>query len=177
MTEETGLIHIYCGDGKGKTTAAVGMAVRCAGGGGKVLFFQFMKGNTSGELAVLNEIPNVTVLSGYGSIKFSFDMDESEKAAAKKYYENRFREITGIARKQYFQMLILDEIFPAITCGLIGKAEVLDFLKSKPEHLEVVLTGRDPPPEFFTLADYISEIRKIKHPFDRGVPARKLIEK
>lgn len=177
MTEETGLIHIYCGDGKGKTTSAVGMAVRCAGGGGKVLLFQFMKDNTSGELAGLTAIPNIAVLPGYGGIKFSFYMNESEKTAAKKYYENRFREITGMVRKQYFQMLILDEIFPAISCGLIGKAKVLDFLKSKPEHLEVVLTGRDPPPEFFTLADYISEIRKIKHPFDRGVPARKLIEK
>lgn len=176
MTGKTGLIHIYCGDGKGKTTAAVGMAVRCAGGGGKVLFFQFMKGNTSGELAALAAIPNIKLLSGYSGIKFSFDMDENEKAAAKKYYEDRFHEITAIVREQDFQMLILDEIFPAVSCGFIDKAEALDFLSSKPEHLEVALTGRNPAQEFFPLADYISEVRKIKHPFDRGVPARKLIE-
>lgn len=169
-----GLIHIYCGDGKGKTTAAIGLCVRFSGGGGRVALFQFMKGDSSSELAALGKMDGVTVIEGVKSLKFVWDMTASEKAAAKELYTKKFREIVRICER--FDLLVLDEVMSAISCGFVDENEVCAFLESKPSGLEVVLTGRDPSDRLVELADYVSEVRKIKHPFDKGVAARRLVE-
>lgn len=173
--KQTGLIHIYHGDGKGKTTAAVGLSVRVAGGKGKVLFYQFLKDGKSNEIKALKKFSHITVPEGYDEIKFSFQMTEEEKRKTKEYYTKEFDKIINLCQDSY-QLLVLDEILHAINLGYLELGKVVDFLKHKPSTLEVVMTGRNPSKELIELADYITEMKKEKHPFDQGVSARKLIE-
>ena len=163
-----GLIHIYCGDGKGKTTASIGLTIRCVGRGGKVLFAQFLKERKTGEIAVLTTLPSVTVRRGKGTGKFTFQM--------KKIQEETFDYICRICRENPPDLLIMDEIIGACTTGLVSEDKLIHFLTSKPIQTEVVLTGRNPSQKLIALADYVSEIKKIKHPFDKGVEARVGIE-
>ena len=161
-----GLIHIYCGDGKGKTTASIGLTIRCVGRGGKVLFVQFLKERKTGEIAVLTTLPSVTVRRGKGTGKFTFQMNSLELAAAKKIQEETFDYICRICRENPPDLLIMDEIIGACTTGLVSEDKLIHFLASKPIQTEVVLTGRNPSQKLIALADYVSEIKKIKHPFD-----------
>lgn len=176
MEINTGLVHIYHGDGKGKTTCATGLAVRCAGGGGKVLFYQFLKNGSSGELNVLKNVSNITVMEGYDKVKFSYLMTEEETKETTEYYSKKLREISEKISEGDYQLLILDEVLHAVNKGYIELQAMLEFIKNKPEKLEVVLTGRDPKEELLEVADYVTEMKKIKHPFDRGIASRHLIE-
>ena len=169
-------IHIYCGDGKGKTTAAIGLAVRAAGNGQKVILTQFLKDGSSSELNILRELPQVKVLSCTKQFGFFWRMLEEQKEEARKAYQALFEEATEEAVKSHAFLLVMDEFMAAYHHGMIDREAALKFLKEKPENLEVVLTGRDPAPELVELADYVSEIQKRKHPFDQGIPARKGIE-
>lgn len=173
---EQGLLHIYCGDGKGKTTCATGLAVRCAGAGGKVLWVQFLKKDTSGERKSLEKLPNITLLPGYENIKFTFSMTEEEKTQAASFYKRQLLEIRELVKKQFYDLLIMDEAIGAINTGMLEEEEVVTFLNEKPKGLEVVLTGREPSDQMVSLADYVTNMQKIKHPFDRGISARKMIE-
>lgn len=173
----TGLIHIYCGNGKGKTTTGMGLCARAAGFGYKVLIYQFMKDNSTSERAVLNLSENITFLEGLSKEKFSFQMTEQEKAERRAFYEQQFHMVTQKAVSEQYDVLFLDEAIYTIRAGLLSEDLVLDFLKNKPEQLEVILTGQDPSPALIEAADYVSEIQKRKHPFDQGIPARKGIEK
>lgn len=174
---QTGLVHIYCGDGKGKTTTAVGLCVRAAGYGYRVLMYQFMKDNTTSERKVLDLCDRITIVDGLPEEKFSFQMTPGEKRQRKKYYEQQLKAVTEKARSENYDVLFLDEVIYTIGAGLLDEALVLDFLKNKPEHLEVILTGQNPGKALTDAADYVSEIKKIKHPFDCGMPARKGIER
>lgn len=169
-------IHIYCGDGKGKSTAAMGLALRAAGSGKKVLVTQFLKDGSSSELNILRELPNVQVLTCPRQFGFFWNMTEEQKAEAKSAYEELFEKAVQIATEEGVFLLVMDELIVAYNHGLLDRERVLSFLREKPEGLEVVLTGRDPAPELVELADYMSEIRKKKHPFDKGVSARRGIE-
>lgn len=177
MSSTTGLIHIYCGNGKGKTTTGMGLCARAAGFGYKVLIYQFMKDNSTSERAVLNLSDNITFLEGLSKEKFSFRMTAEEKAEHLAFYESQFHMVTQKAIDDHFDVLFLDEAVYAIRSGLLSETLLLDFLKNKPEHLEVILTGQDPSPALIEAADYVSEIKKIKHPYDKGMHARKGIEK
>ena len=170
-----GLLHVYTGNGKGKSTAAIGLAVRCAGSGQKVLYTQFLKSDDSCELKVLEDIENICLLRCEKCFGFTFQMTEEVKKAAKIFYTEHFRKV--IARIEEYRLLVLDELVTAYGAEVIDRELVLDFLKSRPEGLEIVLTGRGAVPELMEMADYVSEIKKIKHPFDRGVGARMGIEK
>lgn len=169
-----GLIHIYTGDGKGKTTAASGLALRCAGCGGHVLFFQFLKGNNSGERAALDKIDGIDVCEGLSSLKFVWNMTDEEKEETRKYYRKKFKELCASSEK--YDMLVLDEIIPALKYSFVDTEELISFLKNKPAGLEVVMTGREPDERLVEIADYVTEMRKIKHPYDRGIGMRKMIE-
>ena len=171
-----GCIHIYTGDGKGKTTAATGLSVRFAGSGGNVLFSQFMKDGSSGEIAVLKNIPHITVKFCEKCFGFSFQMNEEQKKQAALYYSDFFDDVIRQVVEGGYGLLILDEIISTYNLNFIPQEKLVDFLKNKPQELEVVLTGRNPAQELVDLADYISEIKKIKHPFDAGIPARDGIE-
>ena len=171
-----GLIHVYCGDGKGKTTAAVGLGIRACGRGKRVLLVQFLKGGGSGELNVLGGVPGFRVLPNPERMEFTFRMGEAERAEAAKLCGSRFKKAAEAAEAGGCDLLILDEVLNAVGAGMLPEEALLAFLKNKPGPLEIVLTGRGPSPQVLKLADYVSEIKKIKHPFDRGVPAREGIE-
>ena len=172
--KEKGLIHIYCGDGKGKTTAAVGLAVRAAGRGLRVLISRFLKTEDSGEVEVLRAIPGITVLPCERTFGFLFRMSPEQKREAARYFQGQFEKTAAMA--QDYDLLILDEIMASVNGGVVKEESVLQFLEEKPEGLEVVLTGRGPSQALLDRADYVTEMRKVKHPFDRGVAARRGVE-
>ncbi len=173
----SGLIHIYAGDGKGKTTAAVGLAVRCAGSGGRVVFCQFLKDNASGELAILRQIPAITLVQGEPVPGFYKNLRPEQREALQASCAALLEQAFQTAREQNARLLVLDEAVAAYNHGLLAPQRLLELLQNKPAELEVALTGRSPAPELIALADYVSEVKKIKHPFDSGLPARRGIEK
>ena len=166
-----GLVHIYEGTGKGKSTAGVGLTIRCAGNGFPVVYSQFLKDGTTGE-----KIPNITVLVEEHHFGFSFLMTPEEKVEAKAAYTALFEKVKAAAVEQNARLLVMDEMLDLCNAELIDTAMVVDFLKNRPEQLEVVMTGRNPKPELVELADYITNMNAVKHPFEKGVPARKGIE-
>ncbi len=172
-----GLIHMYCGDGKGKTTAAVGLAVRCAGRGNKVLLVQFLKSRDSGELYSLAKLPDIEIMRGKESKKFTFQMNEEEKHALLIEHNKMFEQVLAKIKNGGYSLLILDEVIGALNAKVFEMPKLIEFLRHKPENLEVVLTGRNPAPELVEIADYVSEMRKVKHPMDKGIMAREGIEK
>lgn len=173
---DTGLIHIYCGDGKGKTTAALGLSLRCAGRGGRVLFAQFLKSRPTGELMALQQLPQVTLLRGTGLKKFTFQMNPQELFQTRQEQQALLEKITAYCQKERPDLAVCDELIGACSLGLVPEEKVLALMKEKPEKTELVLTGRNPGAKLLELADYVSEIKKVKHPYDRGIPARAGIE-
>lgn len=171
-----GCIHIYCGDGKGKTSAAVGLAVRAAGRGKTVLVVRFLKTEDSGEVPVLRHIPGITVVPCDKTFGFVFRMTPEEKAEAAEYFRKRFQYACKKAVEGGYDVLILDEILASCNYGMVNEADVAEFLEHRPEKLEVILSGRDPSERLLGLADYVSEIQMVKHPFTKGIPAREGIE-
>ena len=169
-----GLIHIYCGDGKGKTTASLGLSVRAAGAGLKVLYVQFFKDGNSAEFRALENVKGITFIKPERSFGFFFRMTEQEKQEARDFYAHHLERALEMSKD--YDLLVLDEAMSACNCGVICEERLLQFLAKKPESLEVVLTGRDPSEKMCAAADYITEMCKRKHPFDTGVPARKGIE-
>ncbi len=174
---ENGKIHIYCGDGKGKSTAAAGLAVRCAGSRRKVLFVQFLKDGTSSEIKVLERIPGVEVLVCRKAFGFTFRMTSRERKEAGADYRALWEKAVEKACENRVDLLVLDELMAAYHNGLVDQRRVLEFLCHKPEYMEVVLTGRDPGEELLGLADYVTEMRMLRHPYEaEGLAAREGIE-
>lgn len=169
-----GLIHIYCGDGKGKTTAAVGLTVRAAGAGKKVLFAQFLKQDTSSEIGVLRGLETVEVRHCSSVSGWVRNMTENQKEQAATDYDHFLEEL--VQEAENYDLLVLDEAAVACRYGLLQEEELLRFLGQKPEGLEVVITGRDPSAALLEKADYVTEMKKRKHPFDQGIQARVGIE-
>lgn len=169
---DKGLIHIYCGDGKGKTTAAFGLALRCAGAGGRVLLAQFLKGGNSSECKV--PIAGIDIAQSPACVKFIWEMTDAEKAELKEKCNKLFQDIKFKAAN--YDMLIFDELAAALSCDFINEEAFIEFLKNKPKKLEVVITGRNPSEALIAIADYVTEMKKVKHPYDNGIEARKGIE-
>lgn len=173
----TGLVHIYFGNGKGKTTTGMGLITRAAGYGYKVLLYQFMKNNKTSERKILEKVENITIVDGLEQEKFSFQMTPEEKQERLEYYDSQFQKVTELAVSGDYDVLFLDETIYTISAGLLDEKKVLAFLRNKPDKLEVILTGNTPSEEMLAQADYVSEIRKVKHPFDEGQKSRMGIEK
>lgn len=171
----SGLIHIYWGEGKGKTSAALGLALRAAGAGMKVLFVQFLKDGSSSEISMLERLGIETACCS-DIRKFVFQMTEAERLQAGEEYSRLLSAAVSRCREEGSGLLVLDEVLPACQLGLVPETALTDFLRSKPSELEVVLTGREPSPALLELADYVTEMRKLRHPYDRGIQARKGIE-
>lgn len=171
-----GLVHVYYGDGKGKTTAAMGLSVRAAGCGKTVLIVQFLKGRPSGEVHVLQGIPGITLLRGNTGEKFSWSMTEAEKCEARRQGDDLLRTAFQKAQQGACDLLVLDEAIGACSAELLDADVLLALLRKRPEGLEVVLTGRGPREDLLELADYATEMRKEKHPYDKGVLAREGVE-
>ena len=154
----------------------MGLALRAAGSGKKVVVTQFLKDGSSSELKILRTLPDVTVLTCQKQFGFFWNMTEAQKKEAAAAYRQLFEEAVETAEKEEAFLLVMDEFMAAYRHEMIDREQALAFLKNRPEGLEVALTGRDPAPELLELADYVSEIRKIKHPFDEGIAARRGIE-
>ena len=169
-----GLVHIYCGKGKGKTTASVGLSVRAAGAGKKVLFVQFFKNGQSSELEMLKLLPGVETLTNSKSVNFFLKMNDEQKAEASAIYAELLDK--ALQKANDFDLLVLDEIISTCHYEIVDEGVLVNFLENKPEELEVVLTGRNPSEKLQSYADYITEMTKIKHPYDKDIPARKGIE-
>ena len=176
-SKKRGRVHVYTGDGKGKTTAAFGLALRAAGAGMRVLIVQFFKPeeDPSGEKDMIrNHIDSIELLRQDARHPY-FTGDSTDREAV----EKSVREMFGIAKARAgegFGLLVLDEIIGAVNEGFLNVNEVVSFLDERPEGLEVALTGRDAPAELVRISDYVTEMLKIKHPYDEGVSARKGID-
>lgn len=168
------MIQIYYGDGKGKTTAAVGLSVRAAGQGRRVVFAQFLKSADSGERAVLAGLPTVALVPVPDHMKFTFQMDPDERRAEAVRQAALLEQAAALSAGA--DLLVLDELCAALNAGMVPLDRVLSLLDSRPEGLEVVITGRNPPQALLDRADYITEMKKHRHPYEQGTPARKGIE-
>lgn len=167
-----GLMHIYCGDGKGKTTAAIGLAVRAVGAGQRVCFAQLMKGRYTSELKILGQLEGLTVLRcdrDYGFVKH---MTQADRAAI----TLRHKALLEQACNGSFDMVILDEFNAAYAHGLLDRDRAEQLIRAARETGELILTGRNPASQFLDVADYVSNVQCIKHPFQQGIPAREGIE-
>ena len=170
------MVHIYYGDGKGKTTAAIGLAARAAGSRMKVLFVQFLKTEFSGERHTLSHTENISLSFAPLELKFTFDMNDNEKREAAQVFRKIFDDSVTKVFTQKYDMVVFDEIFTAIEAGMISEHDVYEFVSNAPKNLEIVMTGHNPPERLLALADYITEMKKIRHPYDKGVQARFGIE-
>jgi cob(I)alamin adenosyltransferase len=164
-----GLVHLYTGSGKGKTSAALGLCLRAVGRGLKCCFIQFLKGVPTGELQAVKNLPGFEL---YQMGRPGYDF----RVTAEDY--DRAKEALELARKkaEEVDVLVLDEVNVAVHLGLIPLEELLNFIKEKPENLELILTGRHANPRLIEVADYATSFQLIKHPFYEGLSARKGID-
>ena len=169
------MIHLYCGDGKGKTTAAMGLALRMAGRGRGVVIAQFLKGEDSGERYALARLPQVRLLPVPERVKFSFQLSQAEREAEAGRSLDLLDQAEAAAREPACGLLVLDEVCAAVNTGLLPLERVLACLDRV--SCEVVLTGRDPAAELLARADYVTEMRKLRHPYDQGISARRGVER
>jgi cob(I)alamin adenosyltransferase len=167
-----GYIHLFTGDGKGKTTAALGFALRAAGAGKKVFIGQFIKGMYYSEINSLKHIPEIE-LKQYGLDCFIVNQPIQKDIDAAR---NGLEDVAEIISQNKYDMIILDEICIALYYRLFEIEKVLALLKAKPREMEIVLTGRYAPPELIKIADLVTEMKEIKHYFYKGIKARKGIE-
>jgi len=168
-----GYVQVYTGDGKGKTTAALGLALRAAGAGLKVYIAQFVKGMKYSELNLISKLQDIS-LKQYGRDCFIYQEpdDEDIKAARDGLKETREMMLSG-----EYQMIILDEANIATFYNLFSVDDLLDFIREKPENVELVITGRRADPRIIAAADLVTEMKEIKHYYQDGVEAREGIEK
>ena len=168
-----GLVHLYTGNGKGKTTSAFGLALRTVGRGGRALIIQFMKNTPSGEVLAAERVEGLEVrlFGAPGFVKPGEPRPEDVEKA---------REGIEAAREALrsgdYRLVVLDEVNVAVAFGLLSEEEVVETVRSRHPETEVVLTGRYAPQSFYDLADYVTEFREVKHPYTRGISARPGIE-
>ncbi len=168
---ERGLVLVYTGDGKGKTSAALGTALRALGAGWKVAFLQFMKGNwKSAEENVVPLFGDRWLFRKLGrGFTWEHESLEEDRAAAREAWEEAMQVLQG----GEYELVVLDELNYVLHYGFLDVEEVLRGLRARPAHVHVVCTGRNAPPALVEYADLVTEMRKVKHPFDRGILAQR----
>jgi len=168
-----GFVHLYTGNGKGKTTASIGLAIRAAGAGMKVFIAQFIKGMNYNELSALEKFEGQIVIKQYGRDCFiKNEPEEADRMAAR----SGFDEVEKIVMEGAFDMVVLDEINIALYYKLVDISEVAMMIKKRPEHMELVLTGRYAPQSLIDLSDLVTNMEEIKHYYQNGIEARPGIE-
>jgi len=171
---EKGLVQVYTGNGKGKSSAAFGLALRAIGRGLKVYIVQFIKGGFDyGELYIVDRLPNLK-LKAFGRGKFVTEKPPDKVDA--ELAEEALALAEKVVKSGEYDIVILDEINVALSLKLISLEEVLELIRNKPKHVELVLTGRNVPNEIIEAADLVTEMREVKHPYNKGFQARKGIE-
>ncbi|MEA3414326.1 MAG: cob(I)yrinic acid a,c-diamide adenosyltransferase [Nanoarchaeota archaeon] len=172
MKNQLGLIHIYTGDGKGKTSMGMGLTLRALGRGLKVKIIQLFKRDTGEQYFFENSGLNYQQFKPSHPYFKNYQQSELEniKKEFLEFWEKNIKELEEI------DLLLIDEVGPGIKSKIISEELIINLIKNKPENMELVLTGRDFPDSIIEEADYVSEVKKIKHPFDKGILARKGIE-
>ncbi len=170
--DNKGCIHLYTGNGKGKTTAAIGLAIRAVGAGKKVFIGQFAKGMHYSELDALKRFPEIVVRQ-YGLECFIKQKPTEKDIRAA---QEGFKEAVAVIKENKYDVVILDEVCIALYYKLFDIDELIPVLRNKPESMEIVMTGRKASKELYEIADLITEMREIKHYYNEGVQARKGIE-
>lgn len=174
------MIHLYTGEGKGKTSAAIGLCVRAAGWDFKVCFAQFMKGNDTGELHVLERLPNVTIMRSEKNFGFYHTMSATDKEALTAIHNRMLDRLLELAESGEIKMFVLDEVTYPVNWKLLDREKLkrlLSFGKSGDfREMELVLTGRDAEKSLRDIADYVTEMACVRHPFEKGIEARRGIE-
>ena len=174
---ENGLVHIYFGDGKGKTTAALGLALRAAGCGKNVVVVQFLKNWKCGEHSSISQLSNITLLRGIpASGKFIHEMSEDEMRETKVSQDECLKKALKLVESGQCDMLVLDEVVDAHKLEVLDDEMFRSLVSNKPDALELVITGHNPDAFLLEHADYITEMLKHKHPYDEGVSARRGVE-
>lgn len=168
----TGCIHLYHGEGKGKTTCAMGLALRASFYGKKIGILQCLKDGSSGEVQQLATFPNVTLFVGKVTDHFSWQMTEQEKEETKILMESLFTK----ASSETWDMLLIDEVCGGLSTGLLSETLVQNLIHEKPPQTELIFTGRNPPQFLLDCADYCTYFQEVKHPYRQGIPARESIE-
>jgi len=168
-----GYIQVYTGDGKGKTTAALGLSLRAAGADLQVYFAQFLKGSLYSEIKALASLAGHVTVKQYGRGGYIRGTPQEEDIRLARAGLEEAREMMRSGR---FDIVILDEVNVAVRLGLLTVGEMLDFIDAKPAAVELVLTGRDADSKIIERADLVTEMREIKHYFTNGVAARRGIE-
>ena len=171
-----GRVQIYTGNGKGKTTAALGLALRAAGHGFKTHIGQFLKGQVYGELAAAKKLSPLLKIEQYGRKGFYHVTEDPDQDDIRRARNGLKKSLKAMLSKD-FRIVVLDEINVAVYFKLLEEKEILDFIDQKPKSVELILTGRYAPPSFIDKADLVTEMKEIKHYFHNGVKARKGIEK
>lgn len=174
MAWTTGYIHVYTGTGKGKTTAAFGLALRAAGAGLKVFIGQFLKGIPYSENTSLERFSDSITLRQYGRGCFITGQPDAEDIEAA---QEGLKEVKRIVASGEYRLVILDEANVATHLGLFSVGDLLDVIEAKPEDVELVITGRDAHPRVIERADLVTDMRDVKHYYNKGVRARRGIEK
>ncbi len=174
------MIHLYTGDGKGKTTAAVGLCMRAAGWDRQVCFAQFMKGNDSGELHILKKLENITVLRSERNYGFYHSMSESDKKAVLAVHNRILEGILELLENESCHIVILDEVTYPVKWNLLDREKLERILGfGRPgagQEIEIVLTGRNAEDFLIDASDYVTEMKCVRHPYEQGIGAREGIE-
>lgn len=173
---QKGMVHVYTGNGKGKTTAALGLALRALGWGARVCDIQFLKGYPEiGEAKIVENFPDRFVLKQFVQ-DASRSIDEAKVLERVRATNEAMDYAEKIVSGGEFDVVILDEINNALHYGLVDEARVLKMIESKPVHVELILTGRGAPSRIIDAADYVTEMVLVKHPFQKGIKARRGID-
>ena len=168
-----GYIQVYTGNGKGKTTAAIGLALRAAGSGKKIFFAQFVKGRTYSETEAMNKyIPEIK-LEQYGLESFILNTPTEKDIEAAR---TGLKKVSRIIEEGLYDLIILDEANIALYFNLFSVSELIEAIKKKKPETEIVITGRNAPAELIEIADLVTDMKEVKHYYTRGVKARKGIE-
>ena len=171
----SGMVHLYYGDGKGKTTAALGLLIRAFGAGKSCLFVQFLKGSPTSELETLRRL-EIPYLRTDEVKKFVVSMTEEEREACTASHALCFDRLLSAVAAHSPDCVVLDEVLDAVSLGMLPEEQVLQFLRECRGKTEVILTGHNPIKRFLEVADYVTEMKNVCHPYSRGISARKGIE-
>lgn len=176
LKNQLGLIHIICGDGNGKTTSSIGIIMRALGQKYKVVLVQFLKDGNSSELISLSQHENISIITGKDVKGFTKAMNDKELDIIRENHNDHLKKAIEMCKKEEINLLVLDEVIDAINYNLIDQNLLYDFIKNRPKNLEIILTGRNPNDFLLNNADYVSEVKKVKHPYEKGIAARRGVD-
>ena len=177
MKLEKGLVQIYTGEGKGKTTAAIGQGIRAYGNGLKVYMLQFLKGGKTGELKTIDELgENFKIFRFEKPKDFTWNLTDEEKEELRLEIREGYNFILDVIKENKCDVLIIDEVMAVLSNKFLSVEEVTYIIDNKPETMELILTGRNVPKEILEKSNLVTEMKCIKHYFSEGVPAREGIE-